>query len=408
MPFPKPTDSETESQFVSRCISKLYDEYETSQAAAICYKTYRENMSSQKEIFVLTPRKKENRGMYISRCSRHKKVKEQYKDVKERLNFCMTSFNEFYKYWAKIEMSKVPSDTILGNCITKKKAQGLDYKEAYARCASKVVVPNTPVVLGEDNLIIEPVSFGEMNILGYQTKYFDLCPGAQNTFKHLISMNPDEETMGMIRSAAQVADNVFEIEKMVIDKGEATLEDVNQATILVDDFYDIMEEIDEELNMLHDVTYMDGHIEKIESYLKKSFATIGPRGGIKESKKAPKSDTPNPDPKGEGSAKGDASGKRGASVTSEQEKTLEQKVKDFNEKESNTKNGNATLGSLKSVFQRGLGAYNTSHSPNVKSAEQWAYARVNAYLYLLKNGRPENPKYTTDYDLLPKGHPKNA
>jgi len=135
------------------------------------------------------------------------------------------------------------------------------------------------------------------------------------------------------------------------------------------------------------------------------MAEVGPRGGIKESPKAPKSDTKNPNPKGEGTAKGDASGKS-AKVTAEQEKTLEGKVKDFNEKESNTKNGNATLGQLKSVFQRGLGAFNTSHSPAVKSAEQWAYARVNAYLYLLKNGRPENPKYDTDFDLLPKGHPK--
>ena len=138
------------------------------------------------------------------------------------------------------------------------------------------------------------------------------------------------------------------------------------------------------------------------------MAEVGPRGGIKESDKAPKSDTPNKDPEGEGSAKGDASGKRGAEVTAEQEKTLQGKVDDFNEKESNTKNGNATLGALKSVFQRGLGAYNTSHSPEVKSAEQWAYARVNAFLYLLKNGRPENPKYTTDYDLLPEKHPKKG
>lgn len=136
------------------------------------------------------------------------------------------------------------------------------------------------------------------------------------------------------------------------------------------------------------------------------LAEVGPRGGIKESPKAPKSDTKNPDPKGEGTAKGDASGKRGAKVTAEQEKTLQKKVDEFNEKESNTKNGNATLGALKSVFQRGLGAYNTSRSPVVKSAEQWALARVNAFLYLLKNGRPENPKYTTDYDLLPKEHPK--
>jgi hypothetical protein len=141
-------------------------------------------------------------------------------------------------------------------------------------------------------------------------------------------------------------------------------------------------------------------------YHKEDLAEVGPRGGIKESPKAPKSDTKNPDPKGEGTAKGDASGKRGAKVTAEQEKTLEGKVKEFNERASNTKNGNATLGALKSVFQRGLGAFNTSHSPKVQSAEQWAYARVNAYLYLLKNGRPENPKYDTDFDLLPKGHPK--
>ena len=139
---------------------------------------------------------------------------------------------------------------------------------------------------------------------------------------------------------------------------------------------------------------------------KEKLAEVGPRGGIKESDKAPKSDTPNKNPKGEGSAKGDASGKS-AKVTEEQEKTLQNKVDEFNEKESNTKNGRATLGQLKSVFQRGLGAFNTSHSPVVKSAEQWAYARVNAYLYLLKNGRPENPKYNTDYDLLPNDHPKS-
>ena len=146
----------------------------------------------------------------------------------------------------------------------------------------------------------------------------------------------------------------------------------------------------------------------VKKFLDK-LAEVGPRGGIKASPKAPKSDAPNPNPKGEGTAKGDASGKRGATVTAADEKTLQDKIKEFNSKESNTKNGNATLGALKSVFQRGLGAYNTSRSPNVAAAggaRQWALARVNAFLYLLKNGRPQNAGYTTDYDLLPKGHPK--
>lgn len=136
------------------------------------------------------------------------------------------------------------------------------------------------------------------------------------------------------------------------------------------------------------------------------LAVVGPRGGIKESPKAPKGDTPNRNPKGEGTAEGKATGKRGAKVSAEDEKTLQQKVDDFNERDSNTKYGRATLGALKSVFQRGLGAFNVSHSPVVKSASQWAFARVNAFLYLLKNGRPESAKYTTDYDLLPKEHPK--
>lgn len=138
------------------------------------------------------------------------------------------------------------------------------------------------------------------------------------------------------------------------------------------------------------------------------FAKVGERGAIVGSDKAPKSDTPNPDPKGEGTAKGDASTTRGAEVTAEQEATLQKKADEFNEKDSNTRNGRATLGALKSVFQRGLGAFNTSSSPRVTSASQWAFARVNAFLYLLKNGRPENPKYTTDNDLLPAKHPKSG
>ncbi len=137
------------------------------------------------------------------------------------------------------------------------------------------------------------------------------------------------------------------------------------------------------------------------------FAKVGERGGIVASDKAPKSDTPNKDPQGKGSAKGDASGKS-AEVTAEQEATLQKKADEFNEKDSNTRYGRATLGALKSVFQRGLGAFNTSHSPRVQSASQWAFARVNAYLYLLKNGRPENPKYVTDNDLLPSKHPKSG
>ena len=140
--------------------------------------------------------------------------------------------------------------------------------------------------------------------------------------------------------------------------------------------------------------------------LTEDLAEIGERGGVKKSPKAPKSDTPNPKPKGEGTAKGDASTSRGAKVSKEDEATLQKKSDDFNERYKDKLGYGVTVGKLKAVFQRGLGAFNVSHSPRVSSASQWAFARVNAFLYLVKNGRPENKKYTGDFDLLPAKHPK--
>ena len=67
----------------------------------------------------------------------------------------------------------------------------------------------------------------------------------------------------------------------------------------------------------------------------------------------------------------------------------------------------ATLGMLKAVYRRGAGAFSTSHAPKM-SRHGWAIARVNAFLKLLRSGRPSNPKYTTDNDLLPKGHPRKS
>ena len=138
------------------------------------------------------------------------------------------------------------------------------------------------------------------------------------------------------------------------------------------------------------------------------LAEVGPEGGVKSSPKAPKSDTPNANPKGEGTAKGDASGKKGAKVSAKDRASLQKKADDFNKRYKEKLGYGITVGMLASVFQRGLGAFNTSHSPNVKSASQWAHARVNAFMYLVRNGRPQNAKYTTDYDLLPTKHPKSS
>lgn len=66
-----------------------------------------------------------------------------------------------------------------------------------------------------------------------------------------------------------------------------------------------------------------------------------------------------------------------------------------------------TIGMLKAVYRRGAGAFSTSHAPNM-SRDGWAIARVRAFLYLVKNGKPSNPNYVQDNDLLPKGHSKKS
>ena len=271
MPLPTKTDSETDSEFISRCVVKVADEFPSfEQRVAVCYSQLEKTtMSKQKEdTFVIQPRRKENRGQYLKRCSANSKMREMYPMMKKRMGYCLNAYSEFYRWWGKFEDTDIPADSALGMCIARKRASGTDYKQAYRECASRVVVPNTPIVMSDDNLLIEPVEFSEMSVLGYQTKYFYICPGAQATFQHLMDMNPDDETAGMIRSAAQIADNVFEIEAKVLEDKTATTSQLNQAEILVDDFYDLMEEIDEELGMIHNVSYMDGHIELIESYIK--------------------------------------------------------------------------------------------------------------------------------------------
>ena len=71
------------------------------------------------------------------------------------------------------------------------------------------------------------------------------------------------------------------------------------------------------------------------------------------------------------------------------------------------KGSKASMGALKSVFRRGAGAFSRSHAPNM-SRTGWGVARVKAFLYLLRNGRPSNPNYKQDNDLLPKSHPRSS
>lgn len=113
------------------------------------------------------------------------------------------------------------------------------------------------------------------------------------------------------------------------------------------------------------------------------------------------------DKNAEGSAK-NASGRISVSLAARV--ALKNKVRDHNEsmREADKPSwSRTTVGQLLAVYRRGAGAFSTSHRPGVGRAA-WAMARVNAYLHLLRSGRPKNPKYITDNDLLPSGHPRSS
>jgi len=101
--------------------------------------------------------------------------------------------------------------------------------------------------------------------------------------------------------------------------------------------------------------------------------------------------------------KGSAEGGKKITFSPSVEKSLKNKVEEHNKKAKQGRE--ASLSMLKAVYRRGAGAYSTSHRPG-KTRGQWAMARVNAFLKLLRSGSPSNPAYTQDNDLLPPSHPK--
>ena len=87
--------------------------------------------------------------------------------------------------------------------------------------------------------------------------------------------------------------------------------------------------------------------------------------------------------------------------------SLKEKVSSHNKKYGKEKGKRVSLGMLKAVYRRGAGAFSSTHRPGM-SRSGWGVARVNAFLKLVRSGRPSNPKYVQDNDLLPAGHPRKS
>jgi len=88
------------------------------------------------------------------------------------------------------------------------------------------------------------------------------------------------------------------------------------------------------------------------------------------------------------------------------EKTLKGKMDEHNEEHGDKAGKRVNMRMLRAVFRRGVGAYRTNPESvrrSVMGPDQWAIARVNAFLYAVRNNRYRSGQF--DRDLLPKDHP---
>jgi len=99
----------------------------------------------------------------------------------------------------------------------------------------------------------------QVKVRDYQTKHFDICPVATSLYKNIESKGVNMEDA---EAAARVQDGLFALEKKVIEKGEASHNEVARAIYL----QDIIMDFAEKMELESDHSYVQGHVDKIKSY----------------------------------------------------------------------------------------------------------------------------------------------
>jgi hypothetical protein len=119
-----------------------------------------------------------------------------------------------------------------------------------------------PAMLNEPN----------MDIYGYMTQYFQICPGAQMLFKDLLEVDGAEDVKEAITAAAMLADKVFQIEDEVLKAKKADETQLGEAYKYVEAFDEILDAVEEYLDIDIEEEFMDNHLATIESYLPTELA----------------------------------------------------------------------------------------------------------------------------------------
>ena len=77
--------------------------------------------------------------------------------------------------------------------------------------------------------ILKESEAGELNIYGYQTQHFDICPAATSLFKRILDDEFGDLSEIAVQGIAKIHDHLFLLEKSVIKKEQASEYQVNLA-----------------------------------------------------------------------------------------------------------------------------------------------------------------------------------
>jgi len=106
---------------------------------------------------------------------------------------------------------------------------------------------------------------GEVNVFGYQTKHFDVCPGAQSLYKAIVDGEHGKQDKDLVIRVAKAHDTLFYLEKLAMDsKVEVTPELVDMAQNQADL---IMSAAKEKMDLEKEHNYVQGHVDKIKDQM---------------------------------------------------------------------------------------------------------------------------------------------
>tara|TARA_B100000287_G_scaffold434493_1_gene499097 strand:- start:1609 stop:3456 length:1848 start_codon:yes stop_codon:yes gene_type:complete len=242
----------------------------------------------------------------------------------------------------------------------------------------------------------------QIEVDGYKTRHFDMCPSAQALYKKILSKDLSKRDKDLVSMSVRLQDGLFGLEKMAKNQGKASEQDLVKAM----QFATRIMEVADNLGLKEEHSYIKMHVDVVRDLVKKESAEALQYG--KPKKNDPRKTPAKPSERKKGSKKNKpkSASKPNKSIKFS-EKTTSRLSKMVTEHNKKGKGSKATLGALKAVYRRGAGAFSTSHAPKM-SRDGWAMARVRAFLYLLRNGRPSNPNYKQDNDLLPKSHKRSS